>query len=134
MFAVPAREIFSTLKVILSPLEVTDCLDSLFVESQIEPQSQLTAPSAHPDTDTDTDTDDLEEQREEDIGQQSDTTSLQDSTEEQKNKDESSVMVKNGSYAPSENEASDKDNEETDENLTQIEAGANDDVENVTSE
>ena len=131
MFAVPVREIFNTLKVLLTPPSEGLC-NSLFVESQIEPQSLLTAPAALPDTDTD----DQEEETEEDgdTGRQSDTSSLLDSTEEQKNKDESSVMVKNGSYAPSENEASDKDNEEFDETLTQVEAGANDDVENATSE
>ena len=51
-------------------------------------------------------------------------------------------MVKNGSFSPSENEASDNDNEEINEPLTQIEfdtgstaeAGANEDTEAVTSD
>ena len=46
---------------------------------------------------------------------------LEDSTEEQKNKDESSVMVGNGSFSPRDHEVSDKDNEEVNEPVTQIE-------------
>ena len=45
----------------------------------------------------------------------------EDSTEEQKNKDESSVMVGNGSFSPSDHEVSDKDSEEVNEPVTQIE-------------
>ena len=44
-----------------------------------------------------------------------------DSTEEQKNKDESSVMVGNGSFSPGDQEVSDKDSEEVNEPVTQIE-------------
>jgi len=60
------------------------------------------------------------------------------STDEQKNKDESSVMVENGSFSPTENDAIDKDNEEVNEPVTQIEmetsVEAGDDTKNVESE
>ena len=49
-----------------------------------------------------------------------------DASEEQKNKDESSVMVEIGSFAPGDHEASDKDSEEVDEPLTQIEMETSD--------
>ena len=49
------------------------------------------------------------------------TSEEEDSTEEQKNKDESSVMVGNGSFSPSDHEVSDKDSEEVNEPVTQIE-------------
>jgi len=49
------------------------------------------------------------------------TSEEEDSTYEQKNKDESSVMVENGSFSPGDHEASDKDSEEVNEPVTQIE-------------
>ena len=49
-----------------------------------------------------------------------------DASEEQKNKDESSVMVEIGSFAPGDHEASDKDSEEVNEPLTQIEMETSD--------
>merc|ERR1712173_101358 len=63
-----------------------------------------------------------EEETEHDNLKQSVNMSEEDeSNEDQKNKDESSVMVKNSSFSPAENEASDKDNEEVNEPVTQIE-------------
>merc|ERR1712062_681218 len=65
------------------------------------------------------DKDDVIKESDEDDG---DTTSEEnDSTEEQKNRDESSVMVGNGSFSPGDHEASDKDSEEVNEPVTQIE-------------
>ena len=46
---------------------------------------------------------------------------VEDSSEEQKNRDESSVMVGNGSFSPRDHEVSDKDSEEVNEPVTQIE-------------
>ena len=121
---------------------------SLVLENQIGQQTQIFSPlvgqldkessSSSSDQETDGETEDTQ-----DVSHQSDTASQEDSHEEQKNKDESSVMVKNGSFAPSENETSDKDNEEVNEPVTQIEleasshtelAVAADDINNVESE
>ena len=123
---------------------------SLVLENQIGQQTQIFSPlvgqfdkessssSSSSDQETEGETEDTQ-----DVSHQSDTASQEDSHEEQKNKDESSVMVKNGSFAPSENETSDKDNEEVNEPVTQIEleasshtelAVAADDINNVESE
>lgn len=127
---------------------------SLVLENQIEQQTQIFSPlvgqldkessisSSSSDQETEGETE-RETEDTQDVSQQSDTVSQEDSHEEQKNKDESSVMVKNGSFAPSENETSDKDNEEVNEPVTQIEleasshtelAVAADDINNVESE
>ena len=55
-----------------------------------------------------------------------DSSEEDDSTEEQKNKDESSVMVEIGSFSPGDHEASDKDSEEVNEPVTQIEMETSD--------
>ena len=121
---------------------------SLVLENQIGQQTQIFSPlvgqldkessTSSSDQETEGETEDTQ-----DVSQQSDTASQEDSHEEQKNKDESSVMVKNGSFAPSENETSDKDNEEVNEPVTQIEleasshtelAVAADGINNVESE
>ena len=59
-------------------------------------------------------------------GGDSHTTSEEEFTEEQKNRDECSVMVENGSFSPSDHEASDKDSEEVSEPVTQIEMETSD--------
>ena len=59
--------------------------------------------------------------KESDADDTTNTSEEEDSTEEQKNKDESSVMVGNGSFSPSDHEVSDKDSEEVNEPVTQIE-------------
>ena len=123
---------------------------SLVLENQIGQQTQIFSPlvgqldkessscSSSSDQETEGETEDTQ-----DVSHQSDTACQEDSHEEQKNKDESSVMVKNGSFAPSEIETSDKDNEEVNEPVTQIEleasshtelAVAADDINNVESE
>merc|ERR1712062_268428 len=121
-------------------------------ENQIGQQTQIFSPlvgqldkesfSSSWDQETDGETEGETEDTQ-DVSHQSDTACQEDSHEEQKNKDESSVMVKNGSFTPSENETSDKDNEEVNEPVTQIEleasshtelAVAADDINNVESE
>ena len=121
---------------------------SLVLENQIGQQTQIFSPlvgqlekessSSSSSSSSDQETEDTQ-----DVSHQSDTACQEDSHEEQKNKDESSVMVKNGSFAPSEIETSDKDNEEVNEPVTQIEleasshtelAVAADDINNVESE
>ena len=59
--------------------------------------------------------------KESDADDSTNTSEEEDSTEEQKNKDESSVMVGNGSFSPGDQEVSDKDSEEVNEPVTQIE-------------
>jgi len=71
----------------------------------------------------DQDTVDRDELIKESDDDDDDTTSEEeDSTEEQKNKDDGdTVMVGNGSFSPGDHEASDKDSEEVNEPVTQIE-------------
>ena len=117
---------------------------SLVLENQIGQQTQIFSPLVGQlEKESSSSSSDQETEDTQDVSHQSDTASQEDSHEEQKNKDESSVMVKNGSFAPSENETSDKDNEEVNEPVTQIEleassqtelAVAADDINNVESE
>merc|ERR1711953_242253 len=115
-------------------------------ENQIGQQTQIFSPlvgQLEKESSSTSSSSDQETEDTQDVSHQSDTASQEDSHEEQKNKDESSVMVKNGSFAPSEIETSDKDNEEVNEPVTQIEleasshtelAVAADDINNVESE
>ena len=59
--------------------------------------------------------------KESDADDSTNTSEEEEDTEEQKNKDESSVMVGNGSFSPGDQEVSDKDSEEVNEPVTQIE-------------
>lgn len=59
--------------------------------------------------------------KESDADDSTNTSEEEEDTEEQKNKDESSVMVGNGSFSPGDHEVSDKDSEEVNEPVTQIE-------------